>query len=737
MCKRLLLYLLMLTFGASLFAAITPKAIYPPDFYDQMMVEDGIMVILQELDPYNAMMKVYDSADPANPELLSSMEIPYRSGYRPRLRNSHVYILLPHSGRVDCYSLLDPADPVLVFAYAYYMYDSRDIAFSGDYLLVSTQNGGLRVIDNSDYGNPVEVGSFEDGNQLPRVWAYGTVALVLSFHADSGVSELKVLDITLPEYPNYTGSIELSGYGQNDPLDLSFYHDSQELYLYVSHNLDYLWPHTRVFNFDGVNIPTQIGALNESFSYMAFHEGFGMSLVSMKFAVHDMADPLQPVMLASFGNLGIYENQAMAIDYPFVYAIGIVAHCFDVSNLDPFDLYTDSIDTGISGGSVWGNEALLYNSDAIIGLNVDGTFMEPIFCPDLAQASILALNDEFMYAFGPSSSNHNGSLWSLTNPLNPELMSTFFTSEAKAFLIDGYLLIEEYATANLTLIYDISIPTAPALVSSLTGRFTAAIRQGNTLWLAHHTGLQTYDFADPANPVLISSTSWNKMALATLKMAYREGLLYVGGFREELRIYDVSDPHNPLYTGHVHMPFSYDAVRSTPIFTSDGHLLLNTLMSNHLVLYSLTDPAAPEYVAHHALPFSFNVGHCYADQVYYKYGAMLYALPLPGHTSTDDPVQSPLPRLVCGPNPFTHKTTIRVDLSNHQGKALHKPELTVYNLKGQRVRSLGLSAQAPGWQEQSWDGLDDQGMRCSTGIYLLRLSDRGRNLALGKVILLK
>lgn len=733
MSKKLMIYVLLFAFGTQLFAAIKLKAIYPQSFQDRIMVENGIMVVLQEIDPYSATMKVYDSTDPANLDLLSTMDIPYRSGYAPRLRNSMLYIGLPHTGQLHCYSLLDPANPILSYTYAYYMYDLRDMAFSGGYLLVSTQNGGLRVIDISDEENPTEIGSYVDGNQLDRVWAFENIAVVLSYDADAQSAELKVLDITLPAYPNFTGSIALPGYDQYDSIYLSFYRDGSDVYMYMSYSINNYA--TRIFSFDTVNIPVQMGSLSDGHRATAYHGDQSISVSTMKLTVNDMLDPLQPVQMASFSNIGNWQDHEIAIDYPYAYSLGMVAHCFDISDLSSFDLYTDSVDAGNASSNLRGRDDILYCSDAIIPLNQDGSFSDPLVCPGLAGKAILAINDQLMYAHGLSTPNYGGSLWSMDDPLNPQLLSSFNTTEAKAFLIDNYLLIEENSSANQTLIYDVSIPTAPILVSSLVGRFSAAILQGNALWLAHHTGLQIYDFQDPVNPEFIGSTSWNVPLASTIIMEYRNGLLYVGGFWGELRIYDVSDKHTPVYVGNASLPFSYDFVRTTPIFTTDGQLLVNTTMANHLVLYNLTDPAAPEYVSHLELPFSLRVGHYCADQVYFKNGTMLYAMPLPGNTSTDDPVQNPIPALSCGPNPFTSHTTIRVDIS--ASKAPQKPELAVYNLKGQKVKTLSLNAQHRGWQDVRWDGRDDKGSRCASGIYLLRLSEQGRSVATGKVILLK
>ena len=72
------------------------------------------------------------------------------------------------------------------------------------------------------------------------------------------------------------------------------------------------------------------------------------------------------------------------------------------------------------------------------------------------------------------------------------------------------------------------------------------------------------------------------------------------------------------------------------------------------------------------------------------------------------------------PNPFNPETLIRYELPAWEGKA---PEvrLQVFNLAGQRLRTLVQEAQAPGHYAVQWDGLDAQGQPVSSGVYLYRL----------------
>ncbi|MBU2483175.1 MAG: FG-GAP repeat protein, partial [Proteobacteria bacterium] len=66
------------------------------------------------------------------------------------------------------------------------------------------------------------------------------------------------------------------------------------------------------------------------------------------------------------------------------------------------------------------------------------------------------------------------------------------------------------------------------------------------------------------------------------------------------------------------------------------------------------------------------------------------------------------------PNPFNSETVIEYAL---KGLSRQYVELTVYNMLGQRVRSLWQGVEGGGKHVVSWDGLDDRGKEVPSGIY--------------------
>jgi flagellar hook assembly protein FlgD len=83
------------------------------------------------------------------------------------------------------------------------------------------------------------------------------------------------------------------------------------------------------------------------------------------------------------------------------------------------------------------------------------------------------------------------------------------------------------------------------------------------------------------------------------------------------------------------------------------------------------------------------------------------------------------------PNPFNPETVIYYSLPQES-----KVELTVYNIKGQRVNRLINSEQPAGDYRIIWNGTNERGERVSSGVYFYRLTAGDRSLN-RKMLLLK
>jgi hypothetical protein len=83
------------------------------------------------------------------------------------------------------------------------------------------------------------------------------------------------------------------------------------------------------------------------------------------------------------------------------------------------------------------------------------------------------------------------------------------------------------------------------------------------------------------------------------------------------------------------------------------------------------------------------------------------------------------------PNPFNPLTTIDYEISMPADV-----KIEVYNNRGQLVRNFILGYQEQGSYKLTWEGEDNNGCLCSTGIYYIRMQ-AGKEIYIKKAVLLK
>ncbi|MDZ4181865.1 MAG: hypothetical protein U1B83_03225, partial [Candidatus Cloacimonadaceae bacterium] len=94
----------------------------------------------------------------------------------------------------------------------------------------------------------------------------------------------------------------------------------------------------------------------------------------------------------------------------------------------------------------------------------------------------------------------------------------------------------------------------------------------------------------------------------------------------------------------------------------------------------------------------------------------------------DDPAIPPVQSMTCHPNPFKDSVNISV-------KDIYLNKISIYNLRGQKVRELSPDTRSSLGNSFVWDGRDTLGQRCASGIY--RVLADGAKSGGSKVLLLK
>jgi len=110
--------------------------------------------------------------------------------------------------------------------------------------------------------------------------------------------------------------------------------------------------------------------------------------------------------------------------------------------------------------------------------------------------------------------------------------------------------------------------------------------------------------------------------------------------------------------------------------------------------------------------------------------------------SNDDPVAPEIPsiKLVAYPNPFQKTTTIKMSIPVEYANRMtgnNNACLDIYNIKGQKVKMISVDITSSFEQVTVWDGRDNNGNNCATGLYFLNLKLDGKQVVSRKVTLIK
>ena len=92
------------------------------------------------------------------------------------------------------------------------------------------------------------------------------------------------------------------------------------------------------------------------------------------------------------------------------------------------------------------------------------------------------------------------------------------------------------------------------------------------------------------------------------------------------------------------------------------------------------------------------------------------------------------------PNPFTVFTNLKIILPSkrcNDKTRVTSASIDIYNIKGQKVKSIALDPGKSGEQFSYWDGRDEAGKQCSSGVYILNLKVNGIGALSKKVTLVR
>ncbi len=196
-----------------------------------------------------------------------------------------------------------------------------------------------------------------------------------------------------------------------------------------------------------------------------------------------------------------------------------------------------------------------------------------------------------------------------------------------------------------------------------------------------------------------------------------------------IKIYDLIEPATPQLVGTVRMDdgnlFSASCIVENNLIVADN-------MWNRLLLFDIANPIQPEQTGvYYWNQITSQIIHCDGCLVLNNRYGGINVLEIEAVGTHELAIEEPEIVLNNYPNPFNPSTTIRFSLKEDSDVILE-----IFNIKGQRVKTLVRERLKKGEHGLQWNGDDDRGEPVSSGVYLYRMQ-AGKHAVMQKMLMIK
>jgi len=257
---------------------------------------------------------IVDVSDPAAPDVTASLYLAGHAAKDVTVKAGLVYLAAQLTGL----TIIDVSTPTVppTLARFFTVGFTDDVAASGDLALVADWDGGIRIFDITNPGEPTEVGTWTFDLSVFSVALSEDLPVAYALSYYRGVH---VLDISDPVAPNQLALIDVGQYVQD---------------MVVSGDLIYLTATSGLFIFD-VSDPTHP-------RQVAYHENWAASslVVSANLAcqvndglqIIDVSDPATPTVIDVVEIPNLRDVHAISDGLVFVSDLWGLIHVVDISN---------------------------------------------------------------------------------------------------------------------------------------------------------------------------------------------------------------------------------------------------------------------------------------------------------------------------------------------------------------------------------------------------------------------
>ncbi len=664
-------------------------------------------------------------------------------------------------GDLQIVDISDPTAPVNVGSYA--IDTVVDVELFGDYLLVAAADGGLLILDLTNPTAPQLAATVPSAvAEVNTVKAVGNLALV-------GLVDgtLILVDITDPTLPAILGDINVG---------------SQIEDIEVDNNVAFVaatWSGMQVVDISDPALPIWLGEVPSATGIFAIELVGSLAYVNERLNgmyVFDVSNPATPVEIGFVAVTNPGFMTGLDVDGQFAYATG-VQHLITIDISDPAspvavtEVFADGSTQGVLVSENVGYVLTGYGASLNV-FDVSNSLAAPvkgaIDLPGGGGSPYIHGDLALVASFGDGFE-----IVDISDISTPVLLAEMAQpGETACVVARGNLAYVTNSTHGL-LIIDISTPDTPVLVGSayIEGTANDVELDGNYAYVTDSWGyFHVVNITNSNSPFVAVSLETPAIGVEILG-----DLAYVTAGSNGLLAIDISDPLNPaivdqcvltenageldLIPGYAIVTAGYGGVivvdiSSAPsMFEANAFELAGTCKSaeyNQGILYvshpdrrglsilDFADPLAPELIANRLT--NTASGDLFAASGYLAVSGSYAGLEfLPFQCSATSGIEDELPASIASlltlhgnyPNPFNPSTIIRYSVPR-----TGRGNLTIYNVRGEKVRRLhsGQFAEGPG--SMAWNGTTDEGLAAESGVYFYRL-EVGADSVADRMVLLK
>jgi hypothetical protein len=679
------------------------------------ILEDSIL-LMDEIG-----IKVIDAGNPLDPQLMSELKIGRIIDYQIE----------------DNLAFLASVDDQIIIADVSDLYnieiisnisniDVRTILIEDNYLYCTAWDDGVKIFDISDPLNVILTGNISTmkaadiakfNNTIYITKYLGNIqAIDVSDPANPTIiyempdspewySDLKVIDSLL-----YVGTSNegLQIYEIQDDFSLNLVNVFDAQFSSMNRSGDDLYLSCSIGGFQHVDIsdpenPNQIGFFSTHYAPVASVVKDNKAYVCDQYfglEIYDISDPGNEYlvgMLAMENYFGYEESHFTAKNF---------------SLIDNF-LY-------VTGGSPYLN---IVNLDDPYEPNIAN-----LFGMTYNNVSNIQFNGNYAYI---SCGDHLAIL-NVMNPEYPQFFESFDNVDKFIGLYGTYNVVAIVMSEGKLKFIDVNDPQNLHVISAIDMPYEIidyVTKDQNIYFITRNNGLQIVKFSAVSEPELISPVN----SFTNLRSINRKlQTLYVPANFDGIHLFDVNNSDEPEYIKTLtNRP---DSRFVTKPLIHENHMYIEDRTWNEILIYDISDtedPVLVETFKWNLSTIDFAVHNDYIITLNDYFGVSVFDF----NSLTDvedNVVENNIYGLTNYPNPFNPTTSIQFNLAENSSI-----DLSIYNVKGQKVKTLSNENLSKGTHKVQWNGDDDSGKGVSSGIYYYRLNSGGQTLATEKCLLLK